>query len=153
MAVRRRFRIRTEGKECRLQRLAYETGALDGLLAQTEISGLRPGLTLLPHPARDRDNRWRSVLDEIGGATLVDVRESLKLLDWEDDALDGRDVRWFIKLARAAIEANLGSNLSSLRSLGRTVAESFRRRHTSRVNCCFAQRKTTRSHFGSGSRT
>jgi hypothetical protein len=115
--VRRGFRIRVTEQERRLNSLAYEAESLDGLLAQKEIVGLRPGLTLLPRSARDRAGRWRAVLGEIGGATLVDVEEGLRLLDWEDDDLGPRDVLWFIKLARAAIEADLGSTLWSLRSV------------------------------------
>lgn len=115
--VRRAFRIEVAGDELRLKKLAYEAPPLEGLLRQEEIGGLRPGLTLLPRSARDRPGRWRTVLAEIGGATLVDVGESLRLLDWSDDDLGPRDVRWFIKLARAAIEAGLGSTLWSLRAV------------------------------------
>ena len=115
--VRRRFRIHVSDEARRLRSLAYETEALDGLLEQKEIDGLRPGRTLFPRLARDRDGRWRVVLAEIGGATLINVRESLMLLDWEDDDLGPRDVRWFIKLARAAIEAGLGNILESLPSV------------------------------------
>ncbi len=115
--VRRSFRISITGEERRLRTLAYEAEAVDGLLTQKEIGGLRPGLTLLPRSARDPEGRWRRILGEIGGASLVDVEESLRLLDWEDDDLGPRDVRWFIKLARAAIEADLGNTLWSLRSV------------------------------------
>jgi hypothetical protein len=115
--VRRGFRLRVGADERRLRNLAYEAEPLEGLLTQAELDGLRPGLTLLPKSARDAEERWRAVLAEVGGATLVDVRESLRLLDWSDDDLGPRDVRWFIKLARAAIEADLGEDLWSLRSV------------------------------------
>jgi len=115
--IRRSFRIRVGGEERRLRSIAYEAEALEGLLTQREITGLRPRHTLLPRPARDREGRWRAVLAEIGGAALVDVKESLRLLDWEDDELGPRDVRWFIKLGRAAIDADLGDVLWNLRSV------------------------------------
>lgn len=115
--VRRGFWIRIAGEDRRLRTIAYEAEALEGLLTQREIAGLRPRYTLLPRQARDREGRWRAVLGEIGGAALVDVGESLRLLDWEDDDLGPRDVHWFIKLARAAIEADLGDTLWELRSV------------------------------------
>ena len=79
-----------------LKQLAYEAEPLEELLTQAEIDGLRPGLTLLPTTARDLSGRWRAVLDELGGATLVDVAESLRLLDWEDHDLGLREAHWFI---------------------------------------------------------
>ncbi len=115
--VRRGFRICVAGEERRLKDLAYEAEALDGLLTQAEIAGLRPRQTLLPRGARDRESRWRAVLAEIGGAAMVNVEESLRLLDREDDDLGQHDVRWFIKLGRAAIEADLGDTLWDLRSV------------------------------------
>jgi hypothetical protein len=115
--LRRRFRLHVGGDTWRLKQLAYEDEQLEELLTQAEIDGLRPSLTLLPGSVRDQMGRWRAVLQELGGATLVDVEESLRLLDWDDKNLGPRHVKWFIRLARAAIEADLGTTLWQLRSV------------------------------------
>lgn len=114
-AVQRRLqrscRVSIDGSERLLRCFAYEEESLDGLLEPQDIAGLRPGLVCLPQSARDRERRWRRVLAEIDEATLIGVGEALALLDWEDQKLGARDVRWFIKLSRAAIEAELGQTL------------------------------------------
>ena len=115
--VRRRFNITIGSEWRRLREIAYEATSIEGLISQQEVDGLRPNLWLLPKDCRDKEGRWRLVLDELKGATLIDVEEATNLFDWEDDDLSHRDVRWFIKLARAALEEDLGGRLSLLRSV------------------------------------
>lgn len=121
--VARKFRVHVRGKQCSLRTLAYEAAPLDGLLTQSDISGLRRGQMLLPAAARDKRGRWRAVLEELGDATCISVDESLQLLDWEDESLGTRDVNWFISLGRAAIDADLGEKLWVLRSVVATSGE------------------------------
>jgi len=122
--VQRGLQVVVDGEKRRLRDLVYEADSLEGLLGHKEVAGLRPRLVLVPKSARDREVRWRKVLGDIAGAALIDVPEALKLLDWEDEDLGLHDVRWFIKLARAAIDANLGSTLWLQRSI--LTAESRR---------------------------
>jgi hypothetical protein len=115
--VKRGFRLPVRGAENRLRDFTYEAESLDGLIGQHEVDGLRPKLVFLPKASRDRDARWRRVLGELGGAHEIDVSEALTLLDWDDQDLGFHDPRWFIKLARAALERNLGGRLWSQRSV------------------------------------
>ncbi len=115
--VRRRFNITIAGEQRRLREIAYEAVPLEGLIGQREVTGLRPKLWLLPKNTRDKEGRWRAILAELGGATLIDVEEATRLFDWEDDDLGQRDVRWFIKLARAALDEDLGEQLWYRRSV------------------------------------
>jgi hypothetical protein len=115
--VRRGFRLSTRNAELRLKDVVYEVESLAGLLEQHEVDGLRPKQVLLPKSARGKTDRWRRALAELGAGKPIDVAEALELLDWEEDELGPHEVQWFIKLARAALEEELGRTLWSQRSV------------------------------------
>ncbi len=97
----------------RLRDIVYEVERIDQLIGQAEVDGLMPNLgrTLLPSRYRDEQGRWRLVLSELDEPTEISVSDAITLFDWEADDLAHRDVDWFIKLAHAALEENLGSTI------------------------------------------
>lgn len=121
--VRSSFRVAIDGAERKLSEVAYEDAPLDGLVTQRELEGLAPGHTLLPRRARDGDGRWRDVLAVLGGAQLITVANAVELFDWSDDDLGPHDIKWFIKLARAGVEAGLGQRLWNQRCIVTAAGE------------------------------
>ncbi len=115
--VRRSFRIEIQGESKRLRELAYEAKALEGLIEQREVTGIKPKFVLLPTEARDVEGRWREVLPELGGAEMITVAEAITLFDWDDNDLGHHDVQWFIRMARAALDEDLGDTLWHQRSI------------------------------------
>lgn len=115
--TKRHCTVRVDSRQRRLREIAYEAESLKMVISQKELTGLRPGLFLLPKGTRDKEGRWRTVLDELGEATLVGVKEALELFDWDDEDLKERDARWFIKLARAALDKGLSEHILNQRSV------------------------------------
>ncbi|MGH3079628.1 MAG: sacsin N-terminal ATP-binding-like domain-containing protein [Gaiellaceae bacterium] len=115
--VRSRLELPVDHELRRLRELSYEDKPLEAVVEEREARLLQPRLVPLPRGARDRSDRWRAVLDELGGASLIEVEDALLLLDLDDDDLGARETRWFIKLARAAIEADLETTLWSQRCI------------------------------------
>ncbi len=115
--VRRGFRITLNGEQYKLSDLCYECQELDGLLDQRDVDLLGFGQVLVPKRARDRAGRWRRVLSELAASLELGVENALELLDRSDGELKGHSVRWFIRLARAAIDAGHGETLWSRRSV------------------------------------
>ena len=115
--ARHSFAIKVGSTTRNLTELAYEDAPLEGLLTQHEVDGLRPERTLLPRSARGRGGRWRDVLAVLGGAERIDVDDALNLFDWQDDDLGPHEVKWFIKLACAGVEAGLGRHMWSQRCI------------------------------------
>jgi hypothetical protein len=115
--VRRGFSIPIRGAQRQLRDVAYEEDDIDGVIGEHEASLLRPRLVLLPRELRDRSQRWRGVLSELGWASAIDVGEALTLLNLPDDALGPHEAKWFIRLARATIDASLGTTLWNQRSV------------------------------------
>jgi hypothetical protein len=109
--VRDSFAIKVGSTTKSLTELAYEDAPVEGLLGQHEVDGLRPGRTLLPRSARGTGGRWRDVLAALGSAERIDVDDALHLFDWQDDDLGPHDIKWFIKLACAGVEAGLGRRM------------------------------------------
>jgi hypothetical protein len=115
--IRRQFQILIDDEQISLKKLAYEKQEINQLLSQSDINELRHGLKLLPLKSRDTKGRWRKVLTQLGIATPISVKDSLNLLRLEDQKLVEKDVSWFIKLACAALEDDLGGDLWLLRSV------------------------------------
>jgi hypothetical protein len=109
--VRDSFAIKVGSTTKGLTDLAYEDAPVEGLLAQHEVDGLRPGRTLLPRSARGTGGRWRHVLAALGSAERIEVDDTLHLFDWQDDDLGPHDIKWFIRLACAGVEAELGRRM------------------------------------------
>jgi hypothetical protein len=109
--VRHSFAVKVGSTTKDLTELAYEDAPLEGLLTQHEVDGLRPGRTLLPRSARDTGGRWRDVLAALGSAERIDAGDALDLFDWQDDDLGPHDIKWFIKLACAGVEAGFGRDM------------------------------------------
>ena len=111
--------ISIDSLQKRLRDIVYEAERLDQLIAQAEIDGLKPnlGLTLLPSHYRDQQGRWRLVLSELEGPTEISVSDAITLFDWEPDDLAHRDVDWFVKLAHAALDENLGNTIWNQKSI------------------------------------
>lgn len=109
--VRRRLRILIDDKCHKLSELTSEVEALTAVLDKQDVRLLRPEHVMLPAQGRDKAGRWREVLDDLGGADLVQVADALNLLDLDDDIVEPRGVDWLIRLARAGIESGLGETL------------------------------------------
>ena len=99
----------------RLRDISYEEYALERIVGAEDLRVLYPELTPLPWPSRDRQGRWRRVLDETEHANEVDVGDALRLLD--DDYVADRPVSWFIRFGRAAVMADYGGPLGLKRSI------------------------------------
>ncbi len=105
--------ISIDGSQKRLRDIVYEVERIDQLIGQAEVDGLKPNLdlTLLPSRYRDQQGRWRLVLSELEGPIEISVSDAITLFDWEADDLAHRDVDWFMKLAHAALDENLGDTI------------------------------------------
>jgi hypothetical protein len=99
----------------RLRDISYEARSLERIVGADDLRVLYPELTPLPWPARDRQGRWRRVLDQTAHANEVDVGDALRLLD--DDYTAERPVSWFIRLGRAAVTAGEGDRLAWKRAI------------------------------------
>ena len=112
-----------DGSTERLRDIVYKAERIDRLINQAEVDGLKPnlGLKLLPNDYRDQLGRWRSVLSELEGPTEISVNEAIKLFDWEGDDLAHRDVDWFIRLAHAALDEDLGPKIWLQKSIVTSV--------------------------------
>jgi hypothetical protein len=121
--LRKTLRIAIDGDVRKLNQLAYEATPLEGVIGPSELTGLRPQLTLLSTTARDKVSRWRRVLGELGDATCINVAEAIRLFDWGDKELGSKDVKWFIRLAQAGLEDALGETLWKQRSIVAATGE------------------------------
>ena len=61
------------------------------------------------------------MLSELEGPTEISVNEATKLFDWEGDDLAHRDVDWFIRLAHAALDEDLGTKIRLQKSIVTSV--------------------------------
>ncbi len=100
--------------EAQMSRLAVETQPLERILTETETAGLAGLPATLPFGVRDRDGKWRLVLDDwrTNGANIpepVSVERALDLLGNE-----ARPVDSVIALTAAGLDAGLGKRLSEL---------------------------------------
>ena len=87
--------------------IVYEALPLDGLLTSDDQMRLAPGKYPLTSTTRDEEGRWREVLDELGQSHRITVADALAILDLTDEQLGQRDPSWYVRLARAAIDADL----------------------------------------------
>jgi hypothetical protein len=104
--VARRVRIGHAGRELRLADLAYEDATLTGMLTAAEVARLSGGKTLVPSPMRDREGRWRLVLDELGVSTNVGITKLRDMLAWSDLDLAHRDPRWLSRVTAVLVQAD-----------------------------------------------
>ena len=109
------LRFEIGGTERRLRDLVFEEKSLERLLGERDLALLHPGLTPFPRSLRDRENRWRKILAEVGLAREVVVADALRLLDLDDLELGQRPVNWFIRFTRAVISAERGGALRGKR--------------------------------------
>jgi hypothetical protein len=96
-----------EAKAWTIDEVCYEMAVLDGLLTSRDQELLVPGYHAIPTGQRDQEGRWRSVLLELNRGRRIDVQDALNLFDQDDEILGVRKPRWFVAMARAAIEANV----------------------------------------------
>jgi hypothetical protein len=101
------LQLEPRGEALHLDRIVLEEAALDGMLTVEDQEWLAPDHDALPPEWRDRHGRWREVLSEFGRSRMLGVEEALELLDQADDELGPREPTWYIKLAGAAIEAEV----------------------------------------------
>lgn len=98
----RRLAFGLDGSGSRLAEISYEDEPLTGLVSSKDLERLRPGRRPLPDAARDED-RWRSVLGEIGGAERVDIGTAIAMFSWPET----RDPEWYLGLASTALSAGM----------------------------------------------
>lgn len=99
-----------------LDSLVYETSALERVLSESDLAYLAEGLTPVKHAWRDRGERWRRVLEEVGDAQEVDAATALELLE-DDELMAGRRTRWFVRLVDAALAEDHDEELLTARCL------------------------------------
>ena len=110
--VSNRGRRRVNGRICRLKDLSYETADLSGILTDDAFGILKKGKTRLPEECRDKEGRWRRVLNELS-VPEIEVGHALRLFSM-DDARVLRTVDWFASLASAAIRVGKEDELTRL---------------------------------------
>ena len=110
-------RLSVGGVPWAFNELVFESRSLERIVGEDDLRTLHPDRVPLPKQMRDRDGRWREVLDEVADATEVDVADAMRLLDLDDEQFGVRPVSWFIRFARAAIGADEGEALSWRRSI------------------------------------
>ena len=86
-----------DGKLIALDRLAYESSALEGFLGDEDLRLLAEEATALGDGPRDRAGRWRRVLDAIGVSKIVGVDDLAS--GFRDSRFGDRDVDWWISAA------------------------------------------------------
>lgn len=101
--VRDTLVLTTDAGNVRLAELAYEESSLDQLLSDADQRALAPEYEPMRAEWRDQSGRWRAVLEELGVSHRIEATTALDLLDLDEEGLGIRDVRWFIKLADAAL--------------------------------------------------
>jgi hypothetical protein len=94
-----------------LSTLLYEDSSLDGLLTSEDQEKIRPGLFALPPASRDREGRWRAVLEELGRSIRLEVKEALSLFDQDDGELGERAPEWYLAMGRAALDTDVFSGV------------------------------------------
>jgi hypothetical protein len=115
--IRKDLRLEAGGRHCALRDLVFEEERLDGLLTAADQEQLRPGLSAVMPQQRDKKERWREVLEDLGESHQIDVRQALDLFEQEDFALGPRKSEWFIAMAEAAIDVNIFSDFLSMRGI------------------------------------
>lgn len=116
-SLMRSVRFDIAGSSRRFNELVFETRVLERIIDQDDLAILHHDRVALPRRMRDTAGRWRVVLDELTVATEVDVADSMRLLDLDDEQLGARPVSWFIRFARAAIGDDEGESLWWRRSI------------------------------------
>ena len=113
-AVVKKGRITTGDSTAKLQQVSYECEALDGLLNDEDFAALAPKHARLPVEALDVAGRWRAVVDDLGIGKRLDVGDALDLLPMCVDRPLARSPQWYVRLACAALDANLQSELEDV---------------------------------------
>ena len=113
-AVSDRGRVAIGDSVVKLQRISYECEALDDLLTSDDFATLAPRHVRLPIEARDAYGRWRTILDELEIGMRLDVADALSLLPLCVDRPLARSPQWYVRLACAALDADLESELEDV---------------------------------------
>ncbi len=113
-AVHKRGRIATATGAQKLSRISYEEEVLDDLLTSEDFSTLAPKHTPLPSQARDRDGRWRSILDDMQIGKRIDVLKALDLLPPCTEQPLARSPGWYVRLVCEALDGGLKWKLNDL---------------------------------------
>ena len=111
--LRMDLKLRTPAGLVPLQKLAYESEELEGLLTDQDLQILNPQHVPVPLAARDGSGRWRKVLDELGRSKVVDLWGALKLLN--ADLVRHPD--WFVCFAVLAKDSHFLDQFLSRPSL------------------------------------
>ena len=96
--------------------LVHASPALERVLSESDLERVGDGRTPLKRAWRDRGGRWRSVLDAVCRARVIDASAVLALLE-DDDLMAGRSTRWFVRLVDAALAEGLGEDLLEARCI------------------------------------
>ena len=112
-AVLKRGRITIGDSTAKLHQLSYGCEALDGLLANEDFAVLAPRHVRLPAEACDARGRWRAVADDLEIGRRLDVGDALDLLPLCVDRPLSQSPEWYIRLACAALDADLESQLEA----------------------------------------
>ena len=113
-AVVKKGRITTGDCPAKLQQVSYECEALDDLLNDEDFAALAPKHARLPVEARDVAGRWRTVADDLEIGRRLDVGDALNLLPLCVDRPLARSPQWYVRLACAALDADLHSELEDV---------------------------------------
>lgn len=83
------------GVEVALCDLAYEQESVAGLVGSSDIERLFPAKKAVPEEVRDRQNRWRNVLDQLGRSQTVGTAELLA--GFSGFAFGDKAVEWWVE--------------------------------------------------------
>ena len=87
---------------------------LEGLLTNEDFLALAPKYTPLPSKARDRDGRWRRILDDLPLGRRIDVLRALDLLPPCTKQPLARSPEWYVRLVCEALDGGLQWKLNNL---------------------------------------
>jgi hypothetical protein len=97
-----------------LRDLVYEAPGLRELLDEQLQQRLCPGRHPVELEWRDRHERWREVLDDLGLGVCLELKDIISALGDDDMHVDPE---WIVGLTATCIEANLGVPLSRTKSV------------------------------------
>ena len=113
-AVRMRGRILNGEFIVPLADVAYESRPIEGALSNNDFLILADEHTRLVAEARDVDNRWRDILDDIEVGKRIEVADVLNLLPLCVDRPLDRQPEWYTRIVSEGLSAGLSRELENL---------------------------------------
>jgi hypothetical protein len=108
--------VRLEGAT--LLELAYESSALERVLAERDLEMLEPEYPLLKRRWRGRGGRWREVLSDLGNEVEIDGGDAVSIFDWDEERAGSiRSAKWLVRLIDAVLEDDHEDRLMEARCL------------------------------------